>query len=165
MNKSYLLLALMLGFLSGSTQVLSLADSTLYDFWVGEWDATWTNSDGTKSTGKNSIRKILDNRVIQENFSDMQGFKGTSISVYNSQRKTWHQAWADNQGIYYNFLGEVEGDKRIFRTSTKQIGDKQITQRMVFYDITSNSMTWDWELSNDGGKTWQLQWRIFYKKK
>ncbi|HMV09444.1 MAG TPA: hypothetical protein PK325_06960 [Cyclobacteriaceae bacterium] len=140
-------------------------DSALFDFWVGEWDASWTNEDGTRGTAHNSIKKILDGKVIQESFVDPQGFKGTSISVYNPQRKTWHQAWADNQGGYFNFLGEVDGNKRIFRTPTREVGGKAVTQRMIFYDITGSSMTWDWELSNDGGKTWKLQWRINYTRK
>lgn len=146
-------------------QIGSAQDSTLFDFWVGEWEASWKNSDGTIAYGKNSITKILDDKVILENFTDEKGYKGTSISVYNKQKKTWHQGYADNQGIYYNFIGEVSGDKRIFRTPTKEVDGKLMTQRMVFYDITGKSMTWDWELSKDGGKTWELQWRIHYKLK
>jgi hypothetical protein len=163
MKKIYILVFM----LSSQTMLAQLVlpvDSALFDFWIGEWQASWTNADGTKGTGKNSIRKTLDGKVIQENFEDMQGFKGTSISVFNSQRKTWHQAWADNQGGYFNFLGEVDGQKRIFRTPAKEVSGKSITQRMVFYNITSNSMTWDWEKSEDGGKTWSLQWRILYTK-
>lgn len=165
MKKVLYILALIFSSLSMTAQNLSLTDTTLFDFWVGEWEASWTNADGTTGTGKNSIKKILDDKVIQENFSDSQGFKGTSITVFNKQRKTWHQAWADNQGGYYNFLGEVEGSKRIFRTPTREIGGKLMTLRMVFYDITPKSMMWDWEKSSDGGKTWELQWRIAYKKK
>jgi hypothetical protein len=142
-----------------------IADSTLFDFWVGEWDASWVNADGTTSKGTNSIKKILDGKVIEENFRDPQGLKGISISVYNSANKTWHQAWADNQGGYYDFVGEIDGEKRIFRTPTKEVKGKLVTERMVFYSITPKSMMWDWELSVDGGKTWKLQWRISYKKK
>lgn len=164
MRKLTCIVGMIISSFAASGQHEVLKDSALFDFWVGEWEATWTNADGTKGSAKNSITRILDGKVIQENFRDTQGFKGTSISVFNSQRKTWHQAWADNQGGYFNFLGEVDGNKRIFKTPVKEIGGKAITQRMVFYDITANSMMWDWELSNDGGKTWQLQWRISYKK-
>jgi hypothetical protein len=136
----------------------------LFDFWVGSWVVTWTNSDGTTAKGKNKIERTLDGKVLQENFTDEKGFKGTSISVYNPTEKKWHQAWADNQGGYFNFIGEVEGDKRIFRTPIVARGDQSITQRMVFYNIKHDSMTWDWEKSADGGKTWELQWRILYTR-
>jgi hypothetical protein len=147
-------------------QSLTAQDSTLFDFWIGEWDLTWTNAEGKIGKGINLITKILDGKVIQENFSDAEGnFKGISISVYNPREKTWHQAWADNQGGYYDLQGQLEGEKRIFRTQVKELNGERIIQRMVFYNIIFNSLTWDWEISRDGGATWQLQWRINYLKR
>lgn len=140
-------------------------DSTLFDFWVGEWDLTWKNADGSIGKGSNRIEKTLDGKVIQENFRDVKGFKGTSISVFNTQRFTWHQAWADNQGGYFNFVGDIEGDKRIFRTIPRNVNDKTVILRMVFYNIKQDSLDWDWERSDDGGQTWSLQWRINYQRR
>lgn len=139
-------------------------DSSTYDFWVGEWSATWDNGNGTIGKGTNKIVKILDEKVIQENFADEAGFKGTSISVFNPTQKKWHQAWADNQGGYFDLEGEVIGDKKIFKTKIREVNDKKYTQRMIFYDIKPKSFTWDWEKSEDGGKTWTLQWRIQYTR-
>ena len=139
-------------------------DSSSFDFWVGEWDVSWTNAGGTMGKGKNKIVKILDGKVIQENFEDETGFKGTSISVFNPAQKKWHQAWADNQGGYFDFEGEQAGDKKMFKTKIRETNGKKYVQRMVFYDIKPQSITWDWEKSEDGGITWSLQWRIYYKK-
>jgi hypothetical protein len=136
-----------------------------YDFWVGEWTATWTKKDGSKIQGTNRIEKTLDNKVLQEHFSDpSNNFKGTSISVFNPKTKTWHQAWADNQGGYFNFIGETVGDKKIFKTLPISKDGKSFIQRMVFYNITDKAMTWDWESSNNGGESWILNWRIEYTK-
>ena len=152
--------------LSLQAQSLKLQDSTLFDFWVGEWDATWTNSAGQIEKGTNQIVKILDGKVIQENFRFASGeFKGTSISVYNPTKQSWHQAWADTQGGYYDFEGDVQGEKRIFKTRIREQGGQKIIQRMAFYKIKPESFIWDWELSRDGGLTWQLQWRINYVRK
>lgn len=139
-------------------------DSSSYDFWVGEWNLIWSDASGTVSKGKNRIVKILDGKVIQENFEDETGFKGTSISVFNPAQKKWHQAWADNQGGYFDLDGEISGDKKIFKTKFREVNGKKIIQRMVFYDITPQSFTWDWEKTENGGKTWTLQWRIHYVK-
>ncbi len=163
--KNNLSLILLLFALSTNAQSKILADSTLFDFWVGEWNLEWTNADGSKSSGTNKIEKTLDGKVIQENFRDPKGFKGTSISVYNTRQKTWHQAWADNGGSYYDFEGAIEGEKRIFKTKEKEVNGNKIIQRMVFYNIKHDSLLWDWELTKDGGKTWALQWRIFYNRK
>ena len=142
--------------------------SSAFDFWVGKWDLTWEDSNGNVGKGINNIVKILDGKVIQENFEALEGalkgFKGTSISVYSQKSKSWHQAWADNQGGYFDFVGEIDSEKKIFKTREIVKDGKKVVQRMVFYDIRNDTMTWDWENSNDGGKSWQLLWRINYKK-
>ena len=140
-----------------------------FDFWVGKWELSWTDNEGNRGKGINTIEKILDGTVIQEHFEStegkLKGYKGTSISVYNPQRKTWHQAWADNQGGYINLKGSFAGNKRIFQTDPRTGPEGgTIISRMVFYDITENSFTWDWESSKDEGETWALNWRIDYRR-
>ena len=141
---------------------------TYFDFWLGKWEATWDEGEGKVGKGTNYIHKTLDGKVIQENFEitegQNKGFKGKSFSVYNPKKNVWKQAWADNQSGYFDFVGEIDGDKRIFKTAVFEKGDKKIIQRMVFYNIKKDSMTWDWEISTDGGENWKLSWRINYKK-
>ena len=138
------------------------------DFWVGKWELTWKDGNGEVGRGTNRIIKILDGKVIQENFEasegQLAGFKGTSISVYNPKSKSWHQAWADNQGGYFDFVGEIDGNKKIFKTRVSEKNGKKITQRMVFHSFQDHMMTWDWESSDDGGDSWNLLWQINYKK-
>jgi len=120
-----------------------------FDFWVGNWDLEWVGKENQIMKGTNNIVKILDGTVLQENFEDpTSGFKGTSISVYNKKKNEWHQAWADNQGGYYNFIGEINGDTRIFKTIPKKINGKlllgigkvhQIMVRIGIYFGKSNT--------------------------
>lgn len=139
-----------------------------FDFWLGSWELSWEDADGTIGQGTNHIEKVLDDKVIKENFEAhsgaYKGFIGKSYSVYNSDTDEWKQTWVDNEGGYLDFTGEFDGDKRIFKRKGVNPQGKKILQRMVFYDITSNSMTWDWEISEDNGETWQLRWRIFYER-
>ncbi len=140
-----------------------------FNFWVGEWELSWTDQQGNEGAGTNTIEKILDGAVIQENFEAtkgrLKGYKGKSVSVYNPQRQSWHQAWVDNQGGYIDMKGSVDGEKRIFQTGERTLPNgNTIISRMVFYDIKEDSFTWDWESSQDKGETWSLNWRIFYKR-
>lgn len=141
---------------------------TCFDFWLGTWDLAWEDADGTPARGFNRIERILDGHVIKESFKALtgayKGFEGESYSVYNTQTGVWKQTWVDNNGDYLDFTGEVHGDKRIFKRRGISPGGQEIFQRMVFYDITGDSFTWDWEVSEDNGDTWQLRWRIFYKR-
>ena len=140
----------------------------LFNFWVGKWKVTWEEQDGGTGSGINEINRILDEKVINENFQITEGknkgFKGTSISVFQKQFNVWRQAWADNAGGYFSFRSEVDGDKKIFITEIFERGEKKIQQRMVFHSIEQDSLIWDWQLSEDGGKNWDLKWRIFYER-
>jgi hypothetical protein len=139
----------------------------LFDFWLGDWTLAWRNADGSTGTGRNRITKILDGTVIEENFEALSGgppplLKGRSLSVLSNG--VWRQSWVDNQGGFFAFTGQVDGDRRIFITPLRERAGKTIAQRMVFYAITRSTLTWDWESTTDGGQTWTLQWRIQYTR-
>ena len=137
--------------------------------------ATWTstpradtreNADGSTAVGTNRISKILDEKVLQENFEDpLSGFKGTSISVYNPKMDQWFQSWADNKGGFFSFYGELNDENPVFRTIAQNIDGHSIVRRMVFKDITEDNFVWEWEVSRDGGLNWELRWRMHYSRK
>jgi hypothetical protein len=145
-----------------------LEPEAYFDFWLGTWELTWENMDGTTARGTNQIERILDGNVIKESFSalsgDNEGFAGESYSVYNIRTGEWKQTWVDNNGGYLDFTGEFEGNKRIFKREGTTPAGREFSQRMVFYNITGEAFTWDWEVSEDNGHTWQLRWRIEYER-
>jgi hypothetical protein len=136
-----------------------------FDFWVGQWTVSWVNPDGSPGRGRNQIRKILEDQVIEEQFEGEAGstppaLLGRSLTVLQKGAGEWRQAWADNQGGFFAFTGGLDGETRYFATEFKALKG----QRMRFYDIQADSFTWDWEGSNDGGKTWTLLWRLHYHR-
>lgn len=167
MKKAILGSILSLLVLTTTAQIVPV-DSTSFDFWLGKWDVSWENADGSLGSGTNHIFNRLDGKIIEENFSitegKQKGFLGMSISVFDPVKEEWHQAWADNQGGYFDFIGDIDGDKKIFKTNPLVQKDNVIIQRMVFYNIKNDSFTWDWESTKDGGRTWQLNWRIEYTR-
>lgn len=146
-----------------------LAPADYFDFWLGEWDLHWYHEDGSMSKGYNRIVKILDGKVIQENFESYSEkeevpLKGMSLSVYTPRAQRWQQSWADNQGGYFSFEGKKEGDKRIFFTTYNKEGGREVILRMVFSNIQENSLLWTWEASEDGGEQWEQMWQIHYER-
>ena len=83
---------------------------TQFDFWLGEWDVTWGESD----KGTNHILRIMDDKIIQENFS-APGLTGMSVSVYDNERNVWRQTWVDNNGSYLDFTGTFNNGKMILQ--------------------------------------------------
>ena len=134
------------------------AETGQFDFWVGEWDLSWEGGAGT-----NRIEKIMGGCVIQENFDGTQAMKlqGMSVSTWNPKLGKWRQTWVDNQGGYLDFVGGFEGGRMTLTRPAPVLGDN-VVQRMVWYNIENDSFNWNWERSDDGGKTWKVNWKIAY---
>ena len=111
------------------------------------------------------VNSILESCVIEENFSGKPGvdFMGKSFSVYNLVKKIWQQTWVDTEGNYMEFTGLKEDEKMILSRKI-MYEENEITQRMIFYNITEDSFDWNWESSKDNEETWQLNWKLRYTK-
>ena len=138
-----------------------------FDFWLGTWDLEWTDAQGKKQRGTNTIIKILGGCVIEENFSTVGAdpYVGRSHSVYAAKEGVWKQTWVDSGGDYLDFTGRFEGGNMILRREKNETDGKKILQRMIFSNIQKDSILWDWESSADGGKTWTTNWKIYYKRR
>jgi hypothetical protein len=138
------------------------------EFWVGEWNLTWPgNKAGETDHGTNSVRRILDGCIVQENFSaaDAGHLRGQSVSIFDVTAGKWKQTWVDNEGSYLDFVGEFkDGQMVLAREASRPDGSKSL-QRMVFKNITPDEFDWSWEGSKDGGKSWTVIWPIHYKRK
>lgn len=130
-----------------------------FDFWLGEWKVTW----GEDGTGTNHIERILDGKIIQENFI-APGLHGMSVSAYDPERSLWCQTWVDNNGTYLDFTGKFEDGKMILSRDAIVKG-QACKQRMVWYNIQKNKLEWSWERSDDNGQTWRVFWQINYLRK
>lgn len=132
------------------------------DFWLGTWDLTW--ADGGR--GQNTIRRILDDRVVEESFVDHateNALLGRSLSVQDAADGRWRQVWVDSTGGWIELVG-VEVDGRIsFQREFVREGIAAI-QRMVWLDVTEGSLRWEWQRSRDGGTTWDVLWAIDYRR-
>jgi len=139
----------------------STEEGQQFDFWVGQWEASW---DGGK--GVNNISKILGGCVVFEEFdaTPSSPLIGKSFSVYNVRTGKWHQTWVDNSGGYLDFSGNWQDDKMILSRSAEIKGVETI-QRMVWYNISKDKFDWNWEKSTDDGKTWTVSWKIKYSRK
>ncbi len=152
-----------------SISICSFAQTDAYDFWIGDWELTWQGPNKELKKGENKIERILNNKVIQENFTALEGddssrFKGKSWSVYKPNTNQWKQTWVDNSGAYLDFEGFTEDSLIGFKRSFTDKNGIERHQRMIFYDIKEDSFLWDWQSSTDS-KNWTLLWRINYQRK
>ena len=141
-----------------------------FDFWIGEWDLTWPaeqmgGEPGATGSGTNRIERVLGGCVIEENFATAGGgFLGHSVSVFDPTSEIWRQTWVDNAGGYIALEGEFAGGRMELRTAPVERNGYLAVNRMVFGDITDDSLSWDWQGSRDGGETWTDLWNIAYRR-
>ncbi len=120
-------------------------------------------ADSTIIVGTIKGENILEGKDLQEHFKDpSKKFYETSISVYNRRDSIWHQAWADNNGGFYEFVGEVHEGIRIFKTKVKD--SRGAIYRMVFSKISKDSFIWSWRGIRDDWEEWKTVWEIKYKR-
>ena len=132
-----------------------------FDFWVGNWNLYWNDS----LKGNNIINKIMDDKIIQENFSSLDNsFIGKSWTVYDSTNGIWKQTWVDNNGAYIVLNGGEEADGVALYTEekTKKTGEKYY-MRMIFKNIHKEGFDWLWQSSPDKIK-WNTLWAIKYER-
>lgn len=140
-----------------------------FDFWIGEWEAFGVK--GAKA-GNSKISVILDSCVILEEWTSanaQQGliYTGKSFNSYNAATKQWQQTWTDNTGNTTEFLrGEGSNGKIIYYADKVTGSDgKQFMRRLTFTKLDNNKVRQFGELSNDGGKTWIVEYDLEYRRK
>ena len=138
------------------------------DFWVGVWDVRWdATANQAAGNGTNTITRQLGNCVIQEHFEGgptTSGMIGHSVSTYHASPRLWRQTWVDNQGGYFALTGGPTDDRRFILENTR-LREGAPYLRMVFEEITPNSLTWRWQRSRDSGATWEDSWVIYYTRR
>jgi hypothetical protein len=133
------------------------------DFWLGSWEVSWAGG----GHGTNTIRRILDGRVIEESFDGRDPdsvLAGRSLSVLDGRDGRWRQTWVDSTGAYLDFVA-VEVGGRIAFERRAIVDGAPVVQRMVWLDVTPDAMRWQWQRSTDDGRSWAVVWEIAYRRR
>ena len=149
------------------------AEHRQLDFWIGEWDVAIrarrgpTSEEWGEAKGTQRIEAILGGCVIAESFA-AEGpgapWSGRSYSVWQPQLGTWRQTWVDDSGGYLAFAGGIEdGEMRLYG-EPRTVDDKTIEMRMLWKDVTADSLRWEWQRSEDGWQTSIVMMEIRYTR-
>ncbi len=119
-----------------------------FDFWVGEWEVT----DNTgKLVGNNTIAKVQDGCVLQENWKNVSGkVTGTSLNFYNRNTGMWEQLWVDNSGSVLKLVGNRTGNEMILSSEDFKHSDGNTYQnRITWTKNTDGTVRQLWEIVKD----------------
>jgi hypothetical protein len=77
----------------------------------------------------------------------------------------WRQTWVDTSGAYLSFTGRFDGEQMELRTEPREHEGRVLVNRMVFREITDDSIRWEWQVSHDEGLSWDDVWTIDYARR
>lgn len=126
-----------------------------FDFWIGEWQVT-DRASGTP-VGTSSVQLILNNCVIYENWTATNKTEGKSFNKYNPLAKQWEQYWVDGSPGRMFFTGHLEGNEMRLSSDTPR-------RHLTFFNQPNGTVRQFSEISNDGGKTFTVEYDFLYKK-
>jgi tetratricopeptide (TPR) repeat protein len=142
------------------------AENRQFDFWLGEWNVV--TSQGETPAGDSRIELILGDCVVQENWTSTGnvGYSGKSYNIYNAAAKRWEQYWVDNTGGNIFFYGELkDGVMDYWTDEIPQLDGKKLKRHLQFIKLGPDKVRQFSQGSNDGGKTWFVEYDFTYNRK
>jgi len=119
---------------------------------------SWVEFDGTSVT-----RKVWDGRAQLEEFetdSPAAGhIEGLTLRLYNPESHQWSLYWANSKGgpIFPPQIGEFKNGRGEFYAQD-MLNGKSIFVRFVWSNTNTNTPHFEQSFSDDGGKTWEVNW-------
>jgi len=118
---------------------------------------TWAKYEGTTV-----VRKVwggLANLVELEAEGPAGRFQGLNLRLYNPQSRQWSLNFANVSGgtMTPPTIGEFKNGRGEFY-SQETLNGRAILVRFVISDITPESCHFEQAFSDDGGKTWEVNW-------
>jgi hypothetical protein len=141
-----------------------------FDFEIGNWNThisrlqhpltgstTWVEYHGTSV-----VRKIWDGRanmVELEVDSPAGHVEGISLRLYNPQSHQWSLNFANSRvgALGVPTVGEFRNGRGEF-FDQEEFKGRMILVKNVWMDMTANSCRFEQSFSDDGGKTWEVNW-------
>jgi hypothetical protein len=144
-----------------------------FDFELGTWkihlkrlvhpltgSTNWVEFDGTSVT-----RKIWDGRAQLEEFetdSPASGhIEGLTLRLYDPQTHQWSLYWATSKSgtMGVPTIGEFkDGRGEFYDTESSGPNGRAILVRFLWSKTDTNSPHFEQSFSEDGGKTWEVNW-------
>ena len=141
-----------------------------FDFEISAWtthlsrllhpltgSTSWVEYQGTST-----VRKVLKGRanLVELNVDGPAGhIEALSLRLYNPQSHQWSLNFANGNGgsLGQPTVGEFKNGRGEF-FDQETLNGRAILVRFVISDITPNSCRFEQAFSDDGGKTWEINW-------
>jgi hypothetical protein len=141
------------------------AESRQFDFWLGEWDVSPSQSPVV--VAESTITLHDQGCVILENWRPFRNAHGHSINSYDAAEGRWRQTWADASGTRTEYAGSVDADgvMRLDNLSPSPSGAPRARQRMNFQRVDANAVRQWGETFDAEQRAWTTTWSFTYRRR
>src|SRR4051812_5623787 len=142
-----------------------------FDFEIGSWEThlsrllhPLTGSDTwVEYTGTTVVRKVWDGRanLVELEVDGPRGhIEGLSLRLYNPAARQWSLNFANSSGgtLTPPVFGEFKNERGEFYGQDTLDG-RAILVRFVISPLSAESIRFEQAFSDDGGKTWEVNWK------
>jgi hypothetical protein len=141
-----------------------------FDFEIGAWkthlkrlrnpltgSSTWVEYEGTSV-----VRRVWngDANLVELEVGGAAGrIEGLSLRLYNPEARQWSLNFVNRATgtLSPPVIGEFENGRGEFY-GQDSLGGRAILVRFVISDVTASSCRFEQAFSDDGGKTWEVNW-------
>lgn len=141
-----------------------------FDFHIGTWRTqlkrrlrpltgsnTWVEYEGSTT-----VRRVWNGRanLVELNVDGAAGrIEGLNLRLYNPESRQWSLNFSSVNGgaLSPPTIGEFKNGRGEF-FAQETLNGRAIFVRFVISDITSDSCNFEQSFSDDGGKTWEVNW-------
>ena len=141
-----------------------------FDFEIGKWKThlkrrlrplTGSN-EWVEYQGTSVVTKVLAGKanLVELDVTGPAGrIEGMSLRLYNPDARQWNLNFSNavSGTLTPPVIGEFKNGRGEFY-GADTLGSRAILVRFVIFDITPNSAKFEQAFSDDGGKTWEVNW-------
>lgn len=139
---------------AGAAHPCRTAAHDQFDFWVGDWNVFGPSG---AQAGTNRVVQLLDNCLVEENWTGSFGGRGRSMNAYDAATGEWSQYWVDQFGTHLRLFGGLEGESMVMDgphlIPTQSGSIVPIFFRIEWSPMPGGSVNQLWDASIDGGTT------------
>ena len=141
-----------------------------FDFEIGTWNTRLSrlekplsgSTTWLKYSGTTAVRKVWEGRanLVELAVEGPAGhIEALSLRLYNPQSRQWSLNFASSRGgtLSTPSIGEFKNGRGEFY-SHEDFNGRAVLVRFVISPVTPDSIRFEQSFSDDGGKTWELNW-------
>ncbi|MEX0900304.1 MAG: hypothetical protein WD081_06395 [Gammaproteobacteria bacterium] len=132
-----------------------------FDFWLGDW--TVRTADGTVA-GRNEIQAMAGGCGLLEHWRGVRGGEGMSLNAFDPVLGRWTQRWVGAGVVLWLEGGLVDGAMVMVGPTPRQTPQGAFLDRITWTPLDDGRVRQFWEVSSDGGATWQPYFDGYYSR-